>query len=904
MQRALPGRLPRAARPAPTPARRAERADDGAGAHRLRRRRGARGAAAVPARAAAADRRAATGRRRSSRARGAVAARRRCAPRVRERVRFVDPDERAEDALLARGRRRRRRLATARRPRPALLRARARRRRGAASRRALPVYEEVLGDGERGLLFEPGDVDDAGRAARAADRRRRRCASALRDAARAAARAARLGARRRRARGASTRELAARRHDAERRPGACARGCAERAADRRRPAHAHRPLAATARRRSRCCWPPRATQGLGAIAVTDHNEISGALDARAKAGRVRRQGDRRPRRSRPRDQGEVIGLFLEEKIPRGMTLQETDRRDQAPGRPRLRARTRSTACTRCPTTSTCSTSRRRRRDRGLQPARRDRRVQRGGRALRGQVPDRRRRRLGLARRRRASARCASACATSTGPRSSSSRCATPTSSRKPSSPALRAGAEVPRDEGHARRRPRGAAARAPRAAGDAQGADARARRSAREPSNPSARCPPPTTRSARSTSSARSASSTRSPASCRPATHCPRGNLMPVLGSGHPQADVFLLKYAPTPSEIEEGVAFYGRAGTALMKSLKRLGIDPLAVYGTLCVKCPVADTVAGRRPRASRGWSRRSRSSSREIVVVMGADALAALNDLDAAARPARSSPARRGPDAHAVDRRARTCRTSTTRSTRRPPSARSGPPSGCSATGGRTSRRTEVASPPRGGRLLSVKDVVVRFGGVVALDGLSFEVASGEICGLIGPNGAGKTTLFNCVSRLYDARRGARSTFDGRGPARAAAPHEIARARHRPHVPEPRPVPVADRARERDGRRAPPRRRSASSPRRSRLPGVAPRGARAARDGRRDRSTGSSSPTSPTARPSGCRTARSSASSSPARWRAPEAAAARRAGQRAHPRRGRRARPTCCARSATSST
>src|SRR5205823_1219933 len=70
-------------------------------------------------------------------------------------------------------------------------------------------------------------------------------------------------------------------------------------------------------------------------------------------------------------------------------------------------------------------------------------------------------------------------------------------------------------------------------------------------------------------------------------SHCPRGNLMPVLGSGHPQADVFLLKYAPTAAEIEEGVAFYGRAGNALMKSFKRLGIDPLAVYGTLCVKCP-----------------------------------------------------------------------------------------------------------------------------------------------------------------------------------------------------------------------------------------------------------------------------------------------------------------------------
>ncbi|MGE0733696.1 MAG: ABC transporter ATP-binding protein [Alphaproteobacteria bacterium] len=53
--------------------------------------------------------------------------------------------------------------------------------------------------------------------------------------------------------------------------------------------------------------------------------------------------------------------------------------------------------------------------------------------------------------------------------------------------------------------------------------------------------------------------------------------------------------------------------------------------------------------------------------------------------------------------------------------------------------------------GPLLSVRDVVVRFGGIVALDGVGFDVARGAICGLIGPNGAGKTTLFNCLSRLY---------------------------------------------------------------------------------------------------------------------------------------------------------
>jgi branched-chain amino acid transport system ATP-binding protein len=74
----------------------------------------------------------------------------------------------------------------------------------------------------------------------------------------------------------------------------------------------------------------------------------------------------------------------------------------------------------------------------------------------------------------------------------------------------------------------------------------------------------------------------------------------------------------------------------------------------------------------------------------------------------------------------------------------------------------------------LLSVQDVVVRFGGVVALDGPTFEVAQGEICGLIGPNGAGKTTLFNCISRLADPDEGS-ITFDG-DDLLARAPHQIA--------------------------------------------------------------------------------------------------------------------------------
>ena len=56
----------------------------------------------------------------------------------------------------------------------------------------------------------------------------------------------------------------------------------------------------------------------------------------------------------------------------------------------------------------------------------------------------------------------------------------------------------------------------------------------------------------------------------------------------------------------------------------------------------------------------------------------------------------------------------------------------------------------------LLSVRDVSVRFGGIVALDGVSFDVFPGQVAGLIGPNGAGKTTLFNCLSRLYTPNGG----------------------------------------------------------------------------------------------------------------------------------------------------
>jgi len=122
--------------------------------------------------------------------------------------------------------------------------------------------------------------------------------------------------------------------------------------------------------------------------------------------------------------------------------------------------------------------------------------------------------------------------------------------------------------------------------------------------------------------------------------HCPRGQLMPVLGSGHPQADIFLLKHSARPSEIEEGVAFYGRTGNALMKSLKRLSIDPLAVYGTLCVKCPVPDPVMA-DPACIARLIEEIAIVQPKLVVVMGTDALAVLNDLEIPlARPLTESP------------------------------------------------------------------------------------------------------------------------------------------------------------------------------------------------------------------------------------------------------------------------
>ena len=103
------------------------------------------------------------------------------------------------------------------------------------------------------------------------------------------------------------------------------------------------------------------------------------------------------------------------------------------------------------------------------------------------------------------------------------------------------------------------------------------------------------------------------------------GTRVPVVGSGHPLADVFLLKHAPRASELQEGVAFYGRAGNALLKSLQRLHVDPMAIYGTNCLKFADGDEEESRP-----FLLRELHIVQPKLVVVMGEPALVFLNQLE----------------------------------------------------------------------------------------------------------------------------------------------------------------------------------------------------------------------------------------------------------------------------------
>jgi uracil-DNA glycosylase len=99
---------------------------------------------------------------------------------------------------------------------------------------------------------------------------------------------------------------------------------------------------------------------------------------------------------------------------------------------------------------------------------------------------------------------------------------------------------------------------------------------------------------------------------------------VPVVGSGHPLADVMLLKFSPQPSEIQEGVAFFGRSGQAVLKSLQRLHVDPLAVYGTNCLKFGTED------PDDAATWlTRELHIVQPTMIVAMGDRTVAFVNDL-----------------------------------------------------------------------------------------------------------------------------------------------------------------------------------------------------------------------------------------------------------------------------------
>ena len=99
---------------------------------------------------------------------------------------------------------------------------------------------------------------------------------------------------------------------------------------------------------------------------------------------------------------------------------------------------------------------------------------------------------------------------------------------------------------------------------------------------------------------------------------------VPVLGSGHPLGDVFLLKHDPKPAEIAEGVAFFGRAGNALLKSLEKLSVDPLAIYGTNFLKFGTEDAA-----QASPWLERELHIVQPKLLVVMGPEAVRFVDGL-----------------------------------------------------------------------------------------------------------------------------------------------------------------------------------------------------------------------------------------------------------------------------------
>jgi uracil-DNA glycosylase len=107
---------------------------------------------------------------------------------------------------------------------------------------------------------------------------------------------------------------------------------------------------------------------------------------------------------------------------------------------------------------------------------------------------------------------------------------------------------------------------------------------------------------------------------------CSRGEFLPTVGSGHPLADIFLVKYQPRYLEVNEGVAFYGRSGTAVLKSMERLGVNPLVVYGTNLLKCHDVEAKEGEK-NCPGYWLEEFQITQPRMVVIMGRQTLDVLN-------------------------------------------------------------------------------------------------------------------------------------------------------------------------------------------------------------------------------------------------------------------------------------
>jgi uracil-DNA glycosylase family 4 len=100
----------------------------------------------------------------------------------------------------------------------------------------------------------------------------------------------------------------------------------------------------------------------------------------------------------------------------------------------------------------------------------------------------------------------------------------------------------------------------------------------------------------------------------------------PVLGSGHPLADIMLLKTRAQPAEVQEGVAFFGRAGGAILKSVTRVGIDPLLIYGTNCAK-RADDDLTDASGAPAMFLLREIQITEPKIIVCMGPETAAFIN-------------------------------------------------------------------------------------------------------------------------------------------------------------------------------------------------------------------------------------------------------------------------------------